>query len=529
MFRNAAEDFAGAVPPNVTSATFQGPFGLFSVGRFYAEAMDPDNTAWTRISGCFAGVTYGLSRRNALLIICLFTVGLLWVVAVAPALVSFAITVALAAAWCAWLQKHPEPPLDAGRSADDGHASFAPQVDPTGSVVIAAACLTVLTTAAHGQTAIGGTAFHASAPPQEAAASTPQEPNPWRNVKFGGTFEGYYQYNWNRTPDRTLVLRAYDTRSNTFGIQQAALVVDAAPDVDARRRYGLRLDLQFGQATETVQGNPANEPRPDVYRHVWQAYGTYLFPVGANGLQADFGKFASMLGYETNYAKDNQAFSRAYLFNFLPFYHSGLRLALPVNDKVSLLYMLTNGIQQTEEFNDFKSNHVAAILKPASMATWTVNYYFGQEQSDGGEPGGPDGFFRVFDTYVTVTPTAALTLGADVNYTTNEVNTEDSALSLQGLGTYARYQVTSAGALGLRYERLDDEGLFGGIDQVLHEATLTGEYKLVDGFLVRAEYRRDSSNEPFFPGRRGASDLRGHQNTVLIGGIWWFGNKSGAW
>jgi hypothetical protein len=25
--------------------------------------------------------------------------------------------------------------------------------------------------------------------------------------------------------------------------------------------------------------------------------------------------------------------------------------------------------------------------------------------------------------------------------------------------------------------RLDDEGLFGGIDQVLHEVTLTGEYK----------------------------------------------------
>ena len=37
------------------------------------------------------------------------------------------------------------------------------------------------------------------------------------------------------------------------------------------------------------------------------------------------------LGYETNYAKDNQAFSRAYLFNFLPFYHTGLRVSLPVH------------------------------------------------------------------------------------------------------------------------------------------------------------------------------------------------------
>ena len=180
-----------------------------------------------------------------------------------------------------------------------------------------------------------------------------------------------------------------------------------------------------------MQGGAANEPRPDVYRHLWQAYGTYLFPVGASGLQADFGKFASILGYETNYAKDNQAFSRSYLFDFLPFYHSGLRLTLPVNQKVSLLYMLTNGVQQTEDFNDFKSNHFAAIVKPAPMVTWTVSYYAGQEQPDGGEPGGPDGFFRVFDTYVAVTPTSALTLAADVNYVTNEVSSEDPSLSLR--------------------------------------------------------------------------------------------------
>jgi hypothetical protein len=364
---------------------------------------------------------------------------------------------------------------------------------------------------------------------QTAATQASPASDPWRNLKFGATFEGYYQYNWNRPPDRTLVLRAYDTRGNTFSIQQVALIVETVPDAVAGRRYGLRLDLQFGQATETVQGSPANEPRPDVYRHIWQAYGTYVFPVGANGLQADFGKFASMLGYETNYAKDNQAFSRAYLFNFLPFYHSGLRVTYPVSDKVSLLYMLTNGIQQTEDFNDFKSSHFAAIVKPASQVTWTVNYYFGQEQSDGGEPGGPDGFFRVLDTYVTATPTTALTLGLDVNRVTNEVLKTDPELSLQGLGLYARYQIAGPAALGVRYERLDDEGLFGGIDQVLQETTITAEYKFIEGFLVRGEFRRDWSNQPFFPGELGGEDLRKHQNTLLVGGVWWFGNKSGTW
>ena len=66
--------------------------------------------------------------------------------------------------------------------------------------------------------------------------------------------------------------------------------------------------------------------------------------------------------------------------------------------------------------------------------------------------------------------------------------------------------------MGLRYERLDDEGLFGGIDQVLQELTATAEYKLVDGFLMRGEFRRDWSNETSFRAGKRATP-RDHQNT----------------
>ena len=172
-----------------------------------------------------------------------------------------------------------------------------------------------------------------------------------------------------------------------------------------------------------------------------------MFPVG-RGLQTDFGKFASNLGYETNYAKDNNHFSRAYLFNFLPFYHSGLRLTLPVNDKVTVMYMLTNGIQQTEDFNDFKSNHFAAIVKPIGSVTWTVNYYFGQEQPDGGEPTGPTASSESSTPTSPTTATAELSFGLDVNYVTNEVNKADDALSLQGIGRLRALSAVVPGRAG---------------------------------------------------------------------------------
>src|SRR5262245_27063711 len=112
-----------------------------------------------------------------------------------------------------------------------------------------------------------------SADPQPPAPSAPPDPF-WTQLKFGATLEGYYEYNANRPEDRVIPLRAYDTRSNTFGIQQAAFLVEQPPDVDKGRRYGLRLDFQYGQAITALQGSAANEPRPDVYRNVWQAYGT---------------------------------------------------------------------------------------------------------------------------------------------------------------------------------------------------------------------------------------------------------------
>ena len=118
-----------------------------------------------------------------------------------------------------------------------------------------------------------------------------------------------------------------------------------------------------------------------MWRNLFQAYGSYLAPVGS-GLQIDFGKFASSLGNEGNYTKDQIAYSRAYSFNYLPFYHMGLRANYNVTPKVNVAYWLVNGANDTEDLNGFKSQAVLFTLKPASTVTWNVNYYFGEEARD---------------------------------------------------------------------------------------------------------------------------------------------------
>lgn len=151
------------------------------------------------------------------------------------------------------------------------------------------------------------------APAQAAAAAQPALPpseqvNPavpavsnfLRGTSIDVLLDTYYDYNFNDPIGRVNRLRAYDVLSNAFSLNQATTVFENAADLDEDKRWGVRLDLQFGQATETLQGNAANEPRPEVYRNIFQAYGTYIAPIGS-GLNIDFGKWSSSLGMEGNF------------------------------------------------------------------------------------------------------------------------------------------------------------------------------------------------------------------------------------
>jgi hypothetical protein len=370
----------------------------------------------------------------------------------------------------------------------------------------------------------------------------------WRDTTVNLTVDGYYAYNFNRPLGGINLLRAYDVLSNSFSLNQAAVIFERAPNVDAGRRFGARLDLQFGQATETLQGSAVNELRPQVYRHVWQAYGTYVAPLG-KGLTVDFGKFASSLGYETNYTKDNFNYSRSFFFLFLPFYHLGFRAKYPINDRLTVLYHLVNGVQQSEDFNGFKSQHVAFAIRPSKRVSAQMNYYVGQEQRVRTsilnptfpvlptQPGlspveiHPEarGRFHALDAYAAFNVTDKLTFAFEGDYIIDRVFRNSPPLRVTGGVAYARYQFTRHFAMAGRFEYLSDRvGLFSGVSQALKEHTLTAEYKFGEGFLLRGEYRRDYSNLPFF-----LTDLPGvlkkEQNTGTLGLVWWWGRKKDPW
>jgi putative OmpL-like beta-barrel porin-2 len=374
----------------------------------------------------------------------------------------------------------------------------------------------------------------------------------FRDTTINLGLDTYYAYNFNHPVGRVNLLRAYDVLSNEFSLNQASVILEHAPDVSAGRRWGARLDLQFGQATDTLQGNPLNEPRPEIYRNIFQAYGTYVIPIG-RGVNVDFGKWGSSLGIEGNYTKDQFNYSRAFWFNFLPFYHMGLRANVPLTDKFSVNYWVVNGTNQVEATNGFKDQLFGFTAKPSTNISWTLNYYLGQEHPDRSpstncspipaQPGlcfvairpAPNGRTHIFDSYVSWKAVPNLTFALEGDYFIqrlwqNSAPGQSSApLHTDGGAAYVQYQVTPRIALASRFEYMSDRGgLFSGVSQALKENTVTLDYKVSDGLLMRYEWRRDFSNQPSF-----LSDTQGvlskEQNTATLGLVWWWGRKEGSW
>ena len=372
------------------------------------------------------------------------------------------------------------------------------------------------------------------------------EASPLDGVTFAIGFDGYYSWNANRPIGRVNLLRAYDVTSNNFSLNQANLIVERAPDVEKGRRVGLRLDLMYGQATETLQGSAANEPRPQVYRNIFQVFGTYVVPAG-KGLQVDFGKFASALGFENNYTKDQINYSRSYFFNFLPFYHFGFRTTYPVSDRLSLTYWLVNGAQQSEDFNGFKSQAAIVTIKPVSSVSWNVDYYTGREARDLNpalnpglapiptQPGlsvdavspADRSRLHIVDTYASWTKGPAV-FGGEADYVV--LRSEAAASStVTGGAAYAQYSFNAQVQVAVRYELFRDRsGSFSGVEQNLQDVTATATYQVADGMLLRGEWRRDSSDHDFFLGPS-LDDRRPAQQTVTAGFVWWFGTKRDTW
>jgi Putative beta-barrel porin-2, OmpL-like. bbp2 len=362
------------------------------------------------------------------------------------------------------------------------------------------------------------TAPATSAAPAPAPAPAPASPPVWSlgSLDFSGYLDVYYSYNANRPSNaangQINDLYNFNDKTDQFSLSAAKFTINHDPDP-----IGAHVDILFGRTNALIHS--ATEKTTNDY--IEQAY-ISAKPNKVHGAELDFGQFVTSAGAEVIEAKDNWNYSRSLLFAFaIPYYHFGLRTSVPVTKTWTAGAQLVNG------WNNVVDNNGGVTIGLTSLVTkpkygWALNYYTGPENTDTQK-----GYRNLFDTTVTLTPTAKLSAYLNYDYGQNRASAETggatTSLHWQGVAVAARDQVTGKSALAARYEYYTDQGFETGLAQNVQEFTATYEYKWLAGLLARAEFRRDWSDQPFF--HKGNSSLVDAQTTATVALIAFFGPK----
>jgi hypothetical protein len=348
------------------------------------------------------------------------------------------------------------------------------------------------------------------------APAPPPAPPPWSAgpIDFSGLVDGYYSLNFNHPASGTNGLYNFDVKANQFSLNMAKLSMAHSPDP-----IGFQVDFGFGRAFDMIHASEPDDT-PAIMRNIEQAY-VSVKPKKDGAFQFDFGKFVTSAGAEVIETHTNWNYSRSLLFAWaIPYYHFGLRMTGTGKH-------FTGGFQVVNGWNNVEDNNTGKTMGfigsfTSSKVSWLNNYYTGPENA-----GTNTGWRNLYDTTVLFTPTGKFNAYVNFDYGRNASGAGKDRVTPEwyGVAGAAKIGFNDKNSITPRIEWFKDkDGFSTGTAQALKEFTLTYEYKVMQGFLARAEYRRDWSDQKFF--ERGnnlaASD---HQDTLTLGMVVFFGPK----
>ena len=339
-----------------------------------------------------------------------------------------------------------------------------------------------------------------------AATAGAQEPSPSPEppkIDVTGFVDVYYGYNFNGVDP---VMRTFDVQHNAFSLSLAEVAFAKA--VTPESRVGFRVDLDFGKTADLVAAYEPESDGKEIYKHIQQAYASLL----TGKVTWDVGKFVTPIGAEVIESQDNWNYTRGVLFGYaIPFYHVGVRAAVPVGDKLTLTGFLLNGWNNGSELNGAKTFALNATLKPSSSLTWYLNYMGGEEVEDGDVR-------HLLDTTLSLALNDKLSLMGNFDYG------KEGDVEWWGVAAYAKLQATPSWAIVGRYEYVDDsEGGFMTLGTKGQSITVTSDHLIAGALKARLEYRTDFADEDVFPKDDGS--LKGSQTTLTVGLVVSFGGK----
>jgi len=323
--------------------------------------------------------------------------------------------------------------------------------------------------------------------------------------------------------------RTFRSRGTTWHLNDLYLNMSGAyvkKKASEPSRWGTEVMVQTGKDDEIFgfSATAPNMPGSEWLRHVGLANVSYLAPAG-KGLTVQGGIFASLIGYDSLYAKDNFNYTRPWGADFTPYLMLGVNATYPFTDKLTTTFFLVNGYWHLADANSVPSSGVQFAYKATPEITIKETVMMGPHQDNTSTE-----FWRYIADTIVEHRTDRVVAALNFHYSTERV---DAASPFRASWFAAqlpvRWNVDGPWSVAVRPEFAHDStGRWTLAEQDVTALTSTVEYRLPykwAGAILRFEYRVDHSTGAqggFFDDHEvspGVIALRPTQHLFVFGAI----------
>lgn len=310
--------------------------------------------------------------------------------------------------------------------------------------------------------------------------------------------------------------RAFDTQSNTFTFNQAALNIGYLPSDG----FGGFVNIIAGNDAKAINASYAGGGSSSNEFALTQAYVQWA----SGNLTVIGGRFVTLSGFEViNSTLDNNI-SRSLLFqNAEPLVHTGVRASYKFSDLITGYLGLNNsaltGLGQDD--NKQKTLEAGGLLTPTKAISVGLYEYYG---FDGGSPTQKTSLTDLTASWQIIDP---LQVAINADYVKKfSVDGAVAGSQIYGVAGYVNYTILDnlKGSLRAEYIKFKDGTGYSEND---NEVTLTLDYSPASSFDILGEVRLDGSANNIYPNGDPA-DAKGTESDVAIKAIWKFGTPTGS-
>jgi hypothetical protein len=334
--------------------------------------------------------------------------------------------------------------------------------------------------------------------PLQAPATQPSTPK-WQ---YGGFVDFGYSYDLNHPANHVFRSRGTVWHVDEVDWNMAGAYVQK--NASDQSRLGAVLTIQAGKDSE-VFGFSATAPDlagSKWLRHLGQTNLSYLAPVG-KGLTVQGGIFASLIGYDSLYSKDNLSYTRPWGADFTPYLMMGVNASYPFNAKLTGTLFAITGYWHLANANSVPSSGGQLAYKPSPAVTVKETVLAGPHQSNTSFT-----FWRFLTDSIVERKTNRATFGLEYIYSAENVAVPGSPRALMMASQLpAHWALSKQWSITIRPEFFwDRNGRWTLARQTVKAITSTLEYRIPyrqGNAILRLEHRFDDSRGPdggFFRG-----------------------------